>query len=207
MSRNNKATAQHHADDHDGNEGHRGSVSSEFENNLGVFIESDTCHAGEIYFRTTEVLADLVGVKLNGKDMRALIKQQIETDEAVAVPPSESTDSKSEESRYKKLLDEFLKEKRKYTDEAKVFIIILGKCSQELRTNVELSSQDSTLEASYYEVVGLLENTEDTQHPCVELKCLDATIQGQNETVGNYDERLVQPLTTVFEEQCIREEE
>ena len=101
---------------------------------------------------------------------------------------------------YNKLLDEFIKNNRKYIDsKSKVFVIVLGKCSPMLQTRIEMDSKFDVLEGSD-DVCGLLDLIEEkvfsnskARHPSVTLietlKRSFAINQGSQETVGNYYKR------------------
>jgi hypothetical protein len=206
MSRNE--TYDSHHGDKDSGGGERSGIKSKLDK---VMYRSNTRDAGTSYFRTTTAIVDYVGVEF-GQDMRQLVKQNIDKTFTASDEPKKPDDkaSQADLNRYDKQLTSFYNDKKQYNrDKSKVFAIILSKCSQELRNQVELSSGFDRLDVSS-DVIGLMElikekifTGNDKKHPCVALievlKQLAAINQGPQESTANYYKRF-EALTTVFEE-------
>jgi hypothetical protein len=164
----------------------------------------------DMYLRTTEVIADFVGIEY-GRDMRMLVKHGTEkTFTEPRIPRSDDTTPGLME-KYKTELRIFHREKKEFQDsKAKVFVIILGQCTHNVKSKLENELGYATLEMNYY-VVGLLRQLKQmafasggVQHPFwtlqIVMRRLLAINQGQRESVTNYNRRFVF-TTEVIEEQ------
>ena len=176
---------------------------------LGEFVyESDTKDQADLYRRTTDAIADYVGVEYS-KDMRMLIKRGVEKSFNEPQIPEEQDPSPESLEKYKAELNIYYRAKKEYTDhKSKVFVIILGQCSHELKSKVVNEPEYATLEDKD-DVVGLLKllktmafSTTGVQYPYWTmqwvLKRLTAINQGPNESVTSYHRRFL-AITEVVE--------
>ena len=155
---------------------------------------------GESYIRTTEELADYVGVEL-GRDMRMLVKKGIEKTFTEPEVPQGTKPSVGALEKYKTELSIYHREKREYKEQkAKVFVHILGQCTQAVKSKLADDSGFDELEQKD-DVVGLLAKLKEmafqstgVQHPALtlqsKLRRLTAINQGPNEQTANYHKRL-----------------
>jgi hypothetical protein len=108
-----------------------------------------------MYLRTTEAIADFVGVEY-GRHTRILLKhgtEKIFTEPRI--PRSNDTTQGSME-KYKTELQIFHREKKEFQDnKAKVFVIILGQCTHNVKSKLEKELVYATLEMND-DAVGLL---------------------------------------------------
>ena len=107
----NSGTAQG-AGSQNGGTNRNGTPSSSLIGLEHLQFKSDVKEAGDLYFCTKEGIADYVGVEY-GKDMRALVKHGVERTFTASDEPEAPADNagKAADTRYSKLLDDFLKEK------------------------------------------------------------------------------------------------
>jgi hypothetical protein len=114
--------------------------------------------------------------------------------------------------KYKTELRIFHREKKEFQDsKAKVFVIILGQCTHNVKSKLENELGYATLEMND-DVVGLLRQLKQmafasggVQHPFwtlqIVIRRLLAINQGPREPVTNYYRRFVSTTTEVIEEQ------
>jgi len=154
---------------------------------------------------TTEAIADFVGVEC-GRDMRMLAKKSNEKIFTEPLPPRAATDTTVQApGRLEKHCTELMlchKDMKACTEQkAKVFAVILGHCSSEVKNKLVNNVGFETLEDSD-DVVGLLKMlkemaflTSGVQHLCWTLqnllRHLTAINQGPSESVSNYHKRFL----------------
>ncbi len=99
-----------------------------------------------MYLRTTEAIADFVGVEY-GRDMRMLVKHGTEkTFTEPRIPRSDDTTPGLME-KYKTELRIFHRDKKEFQDnKAKVFVTILGQCTHNVKSKLENELGYATLE-------------------------------------------------------------
>jgi len=168
---------------------------------LGELVyKFNTRDQAEMYLRTTKAIAAYVGVEY-GKEMMLLVNQRYETEFTEPDIPT-GNPSKVVMERYKMELGKYHKEKTAYEkSKAKVFAIILGQCSEVLKSKLE---DDTTFKQLQIEddVIGFLDklkswtfSTSGSQHPvwCLQrsIRRMVATNQGQNESVTHYYNRFM----------------
>jgi hypothetical protein len=149
-----------------------------------------------MYLRTTEVIADCVGVEY-GRYMRMLVKHGTEkTFTGPRIPRSKDT-TPGLMVKYKTELWIFHLEKKEFQDnKAKVFAIILEQCTHNMKRKLENELGYATLEMND-NVVGLLRQLKQmaftsggAQHSFLTLQIvmqhLLAINQGPRESVTNY---------------------
>jgi hypothetical protein len=109
----------------------------------------------DMHLRTTEAIADFVGVEY-GRDMRMLVEHGTEkTFTEPRIPRSDDTTPGLME-KYKTELRIFHRYKKDFQDnKAKVFVIILGQCTHNVKSKLENDLGYATLEMNN-DVVGLL---------------------------------------------------
>jgi len=166
-----------------------------------------------MYLRTAEAIADFVGVEY-GRVIRMLVKKSNEKIFTEPLPPRAATDTTvSAPGRLEKYRTELMiyhKDMKAYTEQkAKVFVVILGQCSSEVKNklvnNVQVGFE--TLEDSD-DVVGLLKmlkemafSTSGVQQPYWTLqnvlRRLTAINQGPSESVSNYHKRFLDTTEVV----------
>ena len=181
------------------------------EEKLGELVyKFNTKDQADMYLRTTEAIADFVGVEY-GRDMRMLVKHGTEkTFTEPRIPRSDDTTPGLME-KYKTELRIFHRDKKEFQDnKAKVFVIILGQCTHNVKSKLENELGYATLEMND-DVVGLLRQLKQmafasggVQHPFwtlqIVMRRLLAINQGPRESVTNYYRRFVS-TTEVIEEQ------
>jgi hypothetical protein len=153
-----------------------------------------------MYLRTTEAIANFVGVEY-GRAMRMLVKHGKEKTTKPRIPRNEDTTPGLME-KYKTELRIFHREKKEFQDnKAKVFVIILGQCTHNVKSKLENELGHATLEMND-DVVGLLRQLKQlafasggVQHPFwtlqIVMRHLLAIIQGPREPVTNYYRQFV----------------
>jgi Zinc knuckle len=163
----------------------------------------NTRDQADSYIRTTEAIADYVGREY-GYNMRVLVKNG--TEKVFTEPKSPEKRAKGPEptatelSAFNAAINRYHKKLDKYQDDkAKVFIVILGQCTQVVKNMLENSDDFKQLELDR-NVAGLLAmlkemafSTKGVQEPYVtladSLRRLTAINQGTGETVANYYKR------------------
>jgi len=113
----------------------------------------------DMYLRTTEAIADFVGVEY-GRDMRMLVKKSNEKIFTEPLPPRAATDTTvpapGRLEKYHTELMIYHKDMKAYAEQkAKVFVVILGQCSSEVKNKLVTNVGFEALEDSD-DVVGLL---------------------------------------------------
>jgi Zinc knuckle len=165
---------------------------------LGELVyKTNTKDQADMYLRTTEAIADYVGVEY-GRDMRMLVKRG---KEMTFTEPEDPTSSKViSMEKYKAELNLYHKDKKLYKEnKSKVFLVILGQCTQVVKSKLENDEEFEKLEIDD-DVVGLLGmlkqmafSTAGVQEPFwtmqVLLRRLTAINQGPSESVANYYRR------------------
>ena len=159
---------------------------------------------------TTEVIADYVGAKC-GRNMRMLVKQGRETMFTEPKPPRKDESTQGPLEKFKMELTIFHKDSKEHKDQkSKAFVIIMGQCSQAVKSKVENDMDFQELEKND-DVVGLLNKLREfafsaggVQHPhwtlqkvVQDLTCMS---QGPKEMVQNCHKRFL-ALTKVIEAQ------
>jgi len=182
---------------------------------LGNLIyKFNTKDQADMYLRTTETIADFVGVEY-GRDMRTLVKKSNEKIFIEPLPPRAATDmivpAPGRLEKYRTELMICHKDMKAYTEQkAKVFAVILGQCSSEVKNKLVNNVGYETLEDSD-DVVGLLKmlkemafSTIGVQYPYWTLqnvlRHLTVINQGPSESVSNYHKRFL-ATTKVVEAQ------
>lgn len=172
--------------------------------------KSDTKDQADMYLRTTEAIADFVGVEYS-KDMRMLVKKGTVKSFNEPSPPKDAATSPGLLEKYKAELSIYHKTKKEYEDhKSKVFVIILGQCSHSVKNRLVNEKGYDTLEDND-DIVGLLKmlksmafSTTGVQHPYwtlqLVLKRLAAINQGPNESMTGYHRRFL-AITEVIETQ------
>jgi hypothetical protein len=177
----------------------------------GLVYKFNSKDQADLYLRTTEAIADYVGVEY-GRNMRMLVKYGNEATFTKPTAPRQTKDSapglleeyKTELGIYHKKMDEYKEQK------AKVFVIILGQCTPSLKSKLANDAGFATLEQND-DVTGLLGklkelafSTGGVQHPFWTLqnmlRRLTAINQGGKESVQNYHKRFL-AMTEVIEAQ------
>jgi hypothetical protein len=161
--------------------------------------------------RTREATADSVGVEY-GRDMRMLVKHGTEKTFMEPSMPRRSKDATPGlMEKYKTELRIFHREKKEFQDnKAKVFVIILGQCTHNVKRKLENELGYATLEMND-DVVGLLRQLKQmafasgvVQHQFwtlqIVMRPLQAINQGPRDPVTNYYRQFVS-TTKVIEEQ------
>jgi Zinc knuckle len=166
---------------------------------LGELVyKTNTKDQADMYLRTTEAIADYVGVEY-GRDMRMLVKR---SNEVIFKEPEDPATGKPGISmeKYKAELSLYHKENKLYKEnKSKVFVIILGQCTLVVKSKLENDEDFEQLELND-DVVGLLKmlkqmafSTAGIQEPFWTLQTLlrrlTAINQGPNESVANYYRR------------------
>jgi hypothetical protein len=166
---------------------------------LGELVyKTNTKDQADMYLRTTDAIADYVGVEY-GRDMRMLVKR---SKEMIFTEPKDPATGKAGISmeKYKAELNLYHKDKKLYNEnKSKVFIIILGQCTQVVKSKLENDEGFEKLEIEDG-VVGLLGvlkqmafSTAGVQEPFwtmqVLLRRMTAINQGPSESVANYYRR------------------
>jgi hypothetical protein len=163
-----------------------------------------------MHLRTTEAIADFVGVEY-GRDMRMLVKHGTEKTFTKPRIPRSKNVTPGLMKKYTTELGIFHRDKKEFRDnKAKVFVIILGQCTHNVKSKLESELGYGTLEIND-DVVGLLRQLKQMafasggiQHPFCTLKIvmrrLLAINQGPREPVTNYYRRFVS-ATKVIEDQ------
>jgi hypothetical protein len=108
------------------------------EDKLGELVyKFNTKDQADMYLRTTEAVADFVGLEY-GRDIRMLVKHGTEkTFTKPRIPMSNDTTPGLME-KYKTELRIFHWEKKEFQDyKAKVFVIILGQCTHNVKSKLE----------------------------------------------------------------------
>jgi hypothetical protein len=108
------------------------------EEKLGELVyKFNTKDQADMYLCTTEANADFVGVE-SGRDMKMLVKYGTEkTFTEPRIPRSDETTPGLME-KYKIELQIFHREKKEFQDnKAKVFVIILGQCTHNVKSKLE----------------------------------------------------------------------
>jgi hypothetical protein len=181
------------------------------EEKLGELVyKFNTKDQSDMYLCTMEAIADFVGVEY-GRDMRMLVKHGTEkTFTEPRIPMSDDTTPGLME-KYKTELRIFHRGKKEFQDnKAKVFLIILGQCTHNVKSKLEKELGYATLEMND-DVVGLLRQLKQmafssggVQHPFwtlqIVMRRLLAINQGPTESVTNYYRQFVS-TTKVIEEQ------
>ena len=123
---------------------------------LGELVyKSNTKDQADMYLRTTEAIADYVGVEY-GRDMRMLVKNGTVRTFTEPKPPEKSEQTDGLLQKYKTELTIFHRDKKEYEDhKSKVFVMILGQCTQTVKSKLESDSGFAALEKTD-DVVGLL---------------------------------------------------
>jgi hypothetical protein len=117
------------------------------EEKLGELVyKFNTKDQADMYLRTTEAIADFVGVEY-GRDMRMLVKHGTEkTFTKPRIPRSDDTTPILME-KYKTELGIFHQDKKEFQDnKAKVFVIILEQCTHNVKSKLENELGYATLE-------------------------------------------------------------
>jgi hypothetical protein len=108
------------------------------EEKLGELVyKCNTKDQADMYIRTTEAIADFVSIEY-GRDMRMLVKHGTEkTFTKPRITRSEDTTPGLME-KYNTELRIFHREKKEFQDnKAKVFVIILGQCTQNVKSKLK----------------------------------------------------------------------
>jgi hypothetical protein len=123
-----------------------------------LVYEFNTKDQADMYLRTTEGMANFVGVEY-GRDMRMLVKHGTEkTFTEPRIPRSKDTAPGLME-KYKIELRIFHRGKKEFQDnKAKVFVIILGQCTHNVKSKLENEVGYATLEMND-DVAGLLRHS------------------------------------------------
>jgi hypothetical protein len=125
---------------------------------LGELVyKTNTKDQADMYLRTTEAIADYVGVEY-GRDMRMLVKR---SNEVIFTEPEDpatrSGGTGVSMEKYKAELNLYHKESKQYKEnKSKVFVIILGQCTLVVKSKLENDEEFEQLELKD-DVVGLLE--------------------------------------------------
>ncbi len=115
--------------------------------------KSHTRDQADMYLHTTDAIADYVGVEYS-RDTRMLMRKGTVKTFTKPKPPKGSSPAELEE--YKMNLNIHRKAKKEYTDhQSKVFVVILGQCSHQLKSRLVNEIEYSSLEDND-DVVGLL---------------------------------------------------
>jgi hypothetical protein len=178
---------------------------------LGELVyKFNTKDQSDMYLRTTEAIANFVGVEYS-KDMRMLVKHGTEKIFTEPRIPRSKDATPGLMEKYKTELGLFHRDKKEFRDnKAKVFVIILGQCTHNVKSKLEKELGYPTLEMND-DVVDLLRQLKQmafasggVQHPFWTLQTvmqrLLAINQGPRELVTNYYRRFVS-TTEVIEEQ------
>ena len=186
-------------------------------NNLGELIyKFNTKDQADMYLRTTEAIADYVGVEY-GRDMRMLVKKSKDKVFTEPLPPrtaegtATTVPAPGKLEKYRTELMIYHKDQKEYTEQkAKVFVVILGQCSSEVKNKLANDTGFENLEEND-DVVGILKmlkgmafSTDGVQNVFWSLqgvlRRLTAINQGPSESVANYHKRFL-ATTEVIEEQ------
>jgi hypothetical protein len=178
------------------------------EEKLGELVyKFNTKDQTDMYLRTTEAIADFVGVEY-GRDMRMLVKHGTEkTFTKPRIPRSKDTTPGLME-KYETELKIFHREKKEFQDDkAKVFVIILGQCIHNVKSKLENGLVYSTLEMNDG-VVGLLRQLKQmafasggVQHPFGTLQIVMRRLLAINQGPREPATRRFVSTTKVIEEQ------
>jgi len=159
----------------------------------------------DMCLRTAEAIADFAGVEC-GRDMRMLAKKSNEKIFAEPLPPRAATDTTvPAPGRLEKCCTELMichKDMKACTEQkAKVFVVILGQCSSEVKNKLVNNVGFETLEDSddAVEALKMLKemafSTSGVQHPHWTLqnvlRRLTAINQGPSESVSNCHKRFL----------------
>jgi hypothetical protein len=126
------------------------------EEKLGELVyKFNTKDQADMYVRTTEAIADFVGVEY-GRDMRMLVKHGTEKTFTEPRIPRNNDTTPGLMEKYKTDIRIFHREKKEFQDnKSKVFVIILGQCTHNVNSKLENELGYATLEMND-DVVGLL---------------------------------------------------
>jgi Zinc knuckle len=181
---------------------------------LGSFVyKFNTRDQADMYLRTTQKIAQFVGVQY-GREMKMLVKRGFEP---AFTEPSEEDPITGQKwkgtamERYKSELAEYQRSMRVYKkNKGMVFSIILGQCTEVVKSKLDLDAEFDELENTD-DVVGFLKklrtmtfSSEGIQHPYWSLqevmRRLTGINQGPDEAVTNYHQRFL-ATTAVVEAQ------
>jgi hypothetical protein len=181
------------------------------EEKLGELVyKFNTKDQADMYLLTTEAIANFVGIEY-GRDMRMLVKHGTEQTFTEPSMPRSKEATPGLMEKYKTELQIFHREYKEFQgNKAKVFVIILGQCTHNVKSKLENESGYATLEMND-DVVGLLRQLKQmafasggVQHPFwilqIVMRRLLAINQGPRESVINYYRQFVS-TTEVIEEQ------
>jgi hypothetical protein len=167
------------------------------EEKLGELVfKFNTKDQADMYLRTAEAIADFVGVEYS-RDMRMLVKHGTEKTFTEPRIPRSGNTSPGLMEKYKTELRIFHRGKTEFQDnKAKVFVIILGHCTHNVKSKLENELGYATLEMND-DVADLLRQLKQmafasggVQHPFwtlqVVMQRLLAINQGPRELVTNY---------------------
>jgi hypothetical protein len=126
------------------------------EEKLGELVyKFNTKDQADMCLRTREAIADFVGVEY-GRDMRSLVKHGTEKTFTKPRIPRSKDATPGLMEKYKTVLRIFHRDKKEFQDnKAKVFVIILGQCTHNVKSKLENELGYATLEMND-DVVGLL---------------------------------------------------
>jgi hypothetical protein len=112
------------------------------EEKLGELVyKFNTKDQADMYLCTTKAIADFVGVEY-GRDMRMLVKHSTEKTFTEPSMPRSKDATPGLMEKYKTELWIFHREKKAFQDnKAKVFVIILGQCTHNVKSKLE-TNQD-----------------------------------------------------------------
>jgi hypothetical protein len=176
----------------------------------GLVYKFNSKDQADLYLRTTEAIADYVGVEY-GRNMRMLVKHGTETTFTKPRAPRKEDSTPGLLEEFKTELSIYHRDTKEYKEQkAKVFVIILGQCTPSLKSKLANDAGFATLEQND-DVKGLLGklkelafSTGGVQHPFWTLqnmlRRLTAINQGEKESVQNYHKRFL-AMTEVIEAQ------
>jgi hypothetical protein len=170
---------------------------AELGNNVYQYGTRDQC---DRFTRTTEAIADYVGREYS-KEMRILVKNQMENEpKEPATPDKDEAKSPFVMKKYETELKQYYFKKDKYEEhKAKIFVIIKGQCTLNMKNKVESLKGYNSIEASD-DVIKLLNGlkeltfkTHDVQYGywtiCQTVRKVLTMRQQDNEPLAEYYKR------------------
>lgn len=160
-----------------------------------LIFKYNTKDQADMYLRTTEAILDYVGEQY-GRKIRIQVKRGVGTTFTEPDPP-ENPRLNVEMEVFKAELAVYHRERQKYKEnKAKVFVVVLGQCSQVVKSNLESDDDFAEMEQND-DVVGLMAklkemafSTAGVQDPFWNLQNLLRRLtvlnQGTSESVTNY---------------------
>ena len=164
----------------------------------------------EMYNKTIEEVADYVGKKFS-KEMRLVIKKKKEfapTKPTHPTPDKDGNFDEMEKMEFKSDYEEYKKDMKQYKElKSKVFLLIMGQCTTNLKEKIESHDDFDKMEEDY-DVIKLIDlirklsyGETDTKYVhclvVMEIRKLAAIRQKQHESLTNYYNRFLNLIQVI----------